>query len=231
MAEHRDKKKGLVGIEHPVFDATIRWCLSFEEKISALTVDENTPCTLLGTVEWHDLGRILKADKNVAEGYPGVTAFEEKLVLLQNGIPCSLKQLEQGSIKARLSLEFSIPHSEQRLFRDSNWKNIDRLAVVDMVKDIQREITAGKVGDTTVVSLVCRRAQPEYFRQRSMKYKAALALARGVRVDAIPQNLADHYVAKDIINKKQYLTYGTRTKLSLHSEAGQLIGQHITHLC
>ncbi len=64
-----------------------------------------------------------------------------------------------------------------------------------------------------------------------MKYKAALALARGVRVDPIPQNLADHYVAKDIINKKQYLTYGTRTKLSLHSEAGQLIGQHITHLC
>lgn len=231
MAEQvQDNKSTLTAEEFPVFDATIRWCLSFDKRISMLQVSEATPCTLLGTIEWHNLSQILRADINETEGHPGVAALEEKLVLLQDGIPCTLQQLEQGDVKARLSLEFSRPHSEQRLFRDSNWENIDKLPIVAMVRTLQGDIAAGKESDTTVVSLTCMRAQPGYFRQRSMKYKAALALARGVGVDAIPQSVANHYVAKDIINKKQYLTYGTRTRFSLHSGTDNLVGQHITHL-
>lgn len=215
----------------PVFDATIRWCLSFNDKISFLTIDEDTPCILRGMIEWHDLGKILENHDDSTMVHPGVAALEEKMVLLEDGIPCSLRQLEEGVIKARLSLEFSLPHSEQKVFRDSGWNDIDKLPIVDMVCSIQQKIKAGAIDDTTVVSLTCGRAKPSYFGQRSMKYKAALALARGVNIDAISQNIANHYVARDIINRKEYLVFGTRTKLSLHSGSGELVGHHISHLC
>ncbi|BHH82890.1 hypothetical protein [Desulforhopalus sp. 52FAK] len=215
----------------PVFDATIRWCLSFNNKLSFITINEDTPCILRGMIEWHDLGKILENQEDCTIVHPGVVALEEKMVLLEDGIPCTLRQLQEGAIKARLSLEFSLPHSEQKVFRDSGWDDIDTLAIVDMVCSIQKKIKAGSIDDTTVISLACGRAKPSYFRQRSMKYKAALALARGVSIDAIPQNIVNHYVARDIINKKEYLVYGTRTRLCLHSGSGELVGHHISHLC
>lgn len=218
-------------IDAPVFDATIRWCISFTEKLSSLTLAEDTPCTLLGMIEWHNLKKILDSHEIEADMSPGLVALEEKMVLLEDGIPCSLKQLEEGTIKAKLSLEFSLPHSAQKVFSDSSWADIDKLPIVDMVRTIQQKILKGDIADSTVVSLACRRAKPGYFRQRSMKYKAALAFSRGVSVDAIPQNVANHYVAKDIINRREYLVFGTRTKLSLHSGSGELIGLHISHLC
>lgn len=227
----RNNQQAFGKTDSPVFDATIRWCLSFNEKLSCLTINDDTPCILRGMIEWHDLGKILENQDDRTMVQPGVVALEEKMVLLEDGIPCSLRQLEEGSIKARLSLEFSLPHSEQKVFRDSSWNDIDKLPIVDMVRLIQTKIKAGTTGDTTVVSLACGRAKPTYFGQRSMKYKAALAIARGVSIDAISQNTANHYVARDIINKKEYLVFGTRTKLSLHSGSGELVGHHISHLC
>lgn len=215
----------------PIFDATIRWCLSFADMLSTITVCDKTPCTLRGMIEWHDLHEILKSEKENDLVFPVVTGLEEKLVLLEDGIPCTLQQLEEGSVKACLSLEFSIPHKSQKIFRSSNWNDIDKLPVISMVKKMQAKIASGAIVDTNIVSLACRNATPGYFRQRSMKYKAALALARGVRIDSIPEHVAQHFVARDIINKKEYLEFGTRTKLSLHSDGGKLVDHHISHLC
>ena len=99
-----------------------------------------------------------------------------------------------------------------------------------MVRSIQKNIILEQSTDTKVVSLACTAASPGYFRECSLKYKAALALARGVSLEHIPQSEANHYVAKEIINKKEYLKYGTRTKLSLHCGSGVLVGHHIRHL-
>ena len=75
------------------------------------------------------------------------------------------------------------------------------MPVIDMVRSIQKKIIFEKTKDTTIVSLACRTADPESFRQRSLKYKAGLALARGLSLEDIPQSEANHYVAKDIINE------------------------------
>lgn len=217
--------------DQPVFDATIRWCLVFHENISGIELSAETPCTLLGMIEWHDLNKILKNNFDDTSVHPRIIALEEKMVLLENGIPCSLEQLEEGSVKARLSLEFSLPHSEQKVFRDSRWNDIDTLPIIKMVRSIQRKIVGGMLADTKVVSLTCRSAKAGHFRQRTLKYKAALAFTRGVSLDAVSQSAANHYVAKDIINKKEYLIQGARTRLCLHSGSGELVDHHIAHLC
>ncbi|MFT5728396.1 MAG: hypothetical protein ACI8PB_002550 [Desulforhopalus sp.] len=123
----------------PVYDATIYWCLSFLDNLDLIDVDENTPCTVLGTVEWHDLNKIVNDVDIPVEFHPQIAAIEEKVVLLEHGIPCTLRQLEEGSIKARLVLEFSLPHSDKVVFRDSSWSDIDRLPIVEMVSAIQKD--------------------------------------------------------------------------------------------
>lgn len=214
----------------PVYDATIHWCLSFFDDLSVIEINENTPCTLLGTVEWHNLNDIVNNIATPEEFYPQIAAIEERVVLLEDGIPCTLKQLEEGSIKARLVLEFSFPHSEKEVFRDSSWNDIDQLPIVVMVRAIQKDILSKKTKDATIVSLACGRAKSGLFRQRGLKYKAALAVARGVSPNEISQKLANQYVAKDILNKKEYLKFGARTQLSLQSGTGELVGCHISHL-
>lgn len=215
----------------PVYDATIYWCLSFFDNLDIIDVNEKTPCILLGTVEWHDLNKIVDDVDTPVEFHPQIAAIEEKIVLLEHGIPCTLGQLEEGSIKARLVLEFSLPHSDNVVFRDSSWSDIDRLPIVEMVSAIRNDIITQKIKGTKIVSLACGRAMPGPFRQHSLKYKAALAFARGVTLDEIPQNLVNQYIAKDILNKKKYLEFGARTKLSLQSGSGEVVGCHISHLC
>jgi hypothetical protein len=214
-----------------VYDATIHWCISFVDNIALIDINKNTPCTLLGTVEWHDLNKIVNDIDTSAGFHPQIAAIEEKVVLLEDGIPCTLKQLEEGSVKARLVLEFSLPHSDKEVFRDSSWSDIDQLPIVEMVKAIQVDIISQKTKATRIVRLACGRAQPGPFRQRSLKYKAALAIARGVSLDEIPQKMANRYLVKDILNKKEYLKFGARTQLSLQTDAGELVGCHISHLC
>ncbi len=141
---------------------------------------------------------------------------------MNENTPCTLRQLEEGSINGRLVLEFSLPHSDKVVFRDSSWSEIDRLPIVEMVSSIQKDIISQKIKGTKIVSLACGRAMPGLFRQHSLKYKAALAFARGVTLDEIPGNLANQYVAKDILNRKKYLEFGARTKLSLQSGTGRL---------
>jgi len=40
-----------------VYDATIHWCVCFTDNLALIDVNKITPCTLLGTVEWHDLNK------------------------------------------------------------------------------------------------------------------------------------------------------------------------------
>ena len=91
----------------PLFDATIRWCLSFENNLSSIDVCDNTPCILRGMIEWHNLTQIInnKTDSS-CEIHQRVAAMEERLVLLEDGIPCTLGLLEEGAVKAYLLLEF-----------------------------------------------------------------------------------------------------------------------------
>lgn len=213
-----------------VFDATIRWCLLFQDNISELKVSLDSPCTLLGMIQWHNLSRIMNQNSEVSAN-PQLAALEEKMVLLEDGIPCTLRQLQEGSIKARLLLEFSLPHLEQKVFRDSTWEDIHCDRVEEMIVSFQDKIKKGETFDTRVIRLACKKVQPGGFAQRSLKYKAALALAKGVALDEIPSTLANRYAAQDIINKKEYLIMGARTKFSLHSETGEVVDQQITHLC
>ncbi len=64
----------------PIYDATIHWCLSFHKNLDLIDVNENTPCTLLGTVEWHDLNKIVNGIDGPGEFHPQIAAIEEKVV-------------------------------------------------------------------------------------------------------------------------------------------------------
>lgn len=215
--------------QEPVFDATIRWCLLFEDDISKLKISLDTPCTLLGMIEWHELSKIMNQSKSVDK--IEIDALEEKMVLLEDGIPCTLRHLQEGSIKARLLLEFSVPHSEREVFRDSTWEDIHCDQVKEIIRIFQDKIHNGKTPDTRMIRLACKKVRPGGFAQRSLKYRAALALAKGVGLDEISLNQANRYAAQDIINKKEYLVMGARTRFSLQSESGEIIDQQITHLC
>jgi hypothetical protein len=215
-----------------MYDATIHWCLSFAENLSSLSLSPLTSCTLRGMAEWHDLSRMLSENgDSFSTMYSHFAPVEEKKVHLADGIPCTLLELEEGRISARLMLEISLPHAEQKIYRDSSWNSIGKQSLVEMLGTLQEQILAGKIKDTKIVSLACKKVNSIFLLQRSLKFRAALATARGVGISEIPENLANLYAARDIINKKEYLVFGTRTKLSLYTAQGKVVDQHVCHLC
>lgn len=209
-------------------DATVHWCLIFERRLSRLVIDDETPCTLNGTVVWQNLDSYLEGslspnragwttDENIEETGPG------------GGITCTLGELRKGKINARLALEFTPENATGDIRRNLSWSDIADIPLRVLLKTLQKKVLSNKMKDTSVVSLARFNRKNGYIGQRSLKYTAALAAARGVPLGAIPRDQVYKYLVREIVDKKEYVRHGSKARIVLYNGAGEIVTRRTFH--
>lgn len=219
----------LVFAEDPImqdsaYDAIIQWCLIFAKPLSQVELVDSTSCTLHGMVIWQNLDPFLREDFS-GELAPGEACkdFGEDGAVVQGGITCTLGELRTGKVKARLSLEFSPENKKQKVLRNVCWQDIGSTPLKPWLKSMQDQIREKKRVDSEVVCLVGLGQRTGYVWERSLKYKTALAAARGVSVNEIPLAQVYRFVAREIVDKKEYVGRGTSARVDMYNEKGELV--------
>ncbi len=211
-----------------IYDALVQWGLVFSQPLSHIVIEESTACTLHGVIARQNLNVFLgdEASPHSLEN-PVVSAFHEDSALVYDGIPCTLGELQRGRIKARLSLEFSPENQGKQPFkvqRDVSWREIARTALIPWLQNLQRQILEKKCGDGHMVCLNGLVKKSGYIGERSLKYKAALAAARGVSIDEIPASHVHRALVRELIDRKEYVRHGGTATVALYNEREEIVG-------
>jgi hypothetical protein len=218
-------------MQDSAFDALIQWCLIFNKPLSQIELVDSTPCTLHGMVVWQNLDDFLCED--FSEGLiadPVLEDFGADGSVVQGGITSTLGQLRKGKVKARLTLEFSPENKKQKVLRNVSWQDIAGTPLKPWLKTLQNQIREEKRADSAIAPLAGLSRRSGYFCERSLKYKAALAAARGVSVNEIPLGQVYRFLAREIVDKKEYVGRGGSARVALYNEQGELVTTSIMTL-
>ncbi len=210
-----------------VFDARVQWCLVFAQPLSQLTIDDSTPCTLHGAIVRQKLNAFLGEDVHYFERNLVISSFDEDSSVVCDGIPCTLGELQQGKVEARLILEFSPENQEDnssKVLRDASWKDIARTALIPWLITIQKQIREKKRDDGKSINLDGLVKKSGYIGERSLKYKAALAAARGVSLHEIPSSHVSQALVRELVDKKEYIRHGSTATVALYNGRGEIVG-------
>lgn len=214
-------------MQDTAFDALIQWCLIFREPLSRIELVDSTPCTLHGMVVWQNLGAFLREDFDIE---PALEDFDTDGSIVERGITCTLGELRTGKVKARLTLEFAPENKKQKVLRDVSWQDIAGTPLKPWLKTLQNLVLEQKRADSEVVPLAGLSRRSGYFCERSLKYKAALAAARGVSVNEIPLAQVYQFLAREIVDKKEYVGRGESARVALYNDKGELVTTSIMKL-
>lgn len=206
------------------FDATIQWCLIFDQPLSQVSINDETVCTLQGVVVWQDLSNFLvESNLNGNEQNQLCEVPEEDVSIGQRGISCTIGELRKGKVDARLFLEFTPENDIQNICREVAWNDIARVPLKPFLKALKNKIKNKMMNDTHIIRLDGLAKNTGYLSQRSLKYKAALAAARGVSLGDIPNNQVYNYLIREVVDKKEYVRYGSSAKVLLFNGTGQIV--------
>ncbi|MFH0781147.1 MAG: hypothetical protein V2B20_04215 [Pseudomonadota bacterium] len=211
-----------------IFDALVQWGLVFAQPLSHIVIDESTPCTLHGVIVRQNLNVFLGEEasphslRNTA-----APLLHEDSALVYDGIPCTLGELQHGQIKARLSLEFT-PESQRmqpyKVLRDASWREIARTALIPWLISLQQQILEKKYDDGYMICLDGLVKKSGYIGERSLKYKVALAAARGVPIHEIPSSHVHQALVRELIDRKEYVRHGGTATVALYNEREEIVG-------
>jgi hypothetical protein len=215
-------------MEKNIFDAMIQWCLVFPEPLSQVAIEEATACTLHGLIVRQRLDAYLGGEVgDQATRQRALSRFNEDSALIIDGISCTLGELQSGQVEARLILEF-IPENQaghsRKVLRDATWRDIVHLPLIPWLTTIQQQIREKKREDGKSICLDGLVKKSGYIGERSLKYKAALAAARGVPLDEISSVLVRQTVVRELVDKKEYIRHGSTATLAMYNGRGEIVG-------
>ncbi len=214
------------------FDAGLQWCLTFEKELSIIRLEENTTCILHGGILWQNLtegpetsGRGLSLTKNEIPGNG------DDYGVIHPGIYTTLGELLRGKVDAQLSLEYTAENKYQQISRNISWERISQTPLNAFLKTVRRKILDGSMPDSKTVLLGRITSNSCVYEQKSLKYKAALAAARGVSLGDIPADQVNNYLVRELLDKKQYILSGSVAKLSLYNGLGEVVASKMITVC
>lgn len=206
-------------------DANIEWCLTFNDNLSKIEIEDDTPCVLHGRIVWQDLTCFKEkcaSGGKCLENQLSVFCNNDSGVI-QNGISSTIGELREGTMNARLTLEYLAENNHQQVSRNISWNKVAQAPLKPFIKTIQRKIFDGRLPDEKTVVFSGFTHNSSFFEQKSLKYKAALAAARGVPISDIPQSMVHDYLVKEVIDRKEYIGNGSDAKFSLFNGYGEIV--------
>jgi hypothetical protein len=211
-----------------IFDAMVQWCLVFSEPLSQVAIEDATACTLHGVIVRQRLDAFLGGDVgNHTQMKQALSQFGKDSALINDGITCTLGELQGGQVEARLTLEFS-PENQgscpSKVLRDATWRDIARLPLIPWLIAIQKQIRDKKREDGKNICLHGLVKKSGYIGERSLKYKAALAAARGVPLDEISSAHVHRTLVRELVDKKEYIRHGSTATVALYNGRGEIVG-------
>jgi hypothetical protein len=148
--------------------------------------------------------------------------------MVVEGIPCTLGALQRGQVEARLSLEFATENCKkhaEKVLRQVTWRDMERTTLISRLQVLQQDIRRGRRDDGKIVCLADLVKKPGYVGERSLKYQAALAAARGVSLPEIPASRVYRALVRALIDKKEYIRHGSTATVALYNGRGEVVGR------
>lgn len=205
-------------------DATIHWCLVFDQPLSQVVIEDETPCALHGLILWQNLNMFLAENQEAHGKEVKLTELNGKNTsLIEKGISSTIGELRNGKVNARLTLEFSPANESRNILRNICWQDIAEVPLKPLLTAIKKKIMAKNPPDANIVSLAGLLKSSGYLGERSFKYKVALAAARGVPLKEIPLKHVYTHLACEIVDKKEYIRRGSSAKVSLYNSLGEIV--------
>lgn len=213
-------------------DADLQWCLSFEKKLSHIECADHTPCILHGRIFWSSLTEDLNRIESARSPQGKLKSqIRDDSAMIESGIYTTLGDLISGTIAAQLTLEYTAENRYQQIYRNISWGKICHIPLKTYIKTVQGKITKGTLPDTKTVIFSRNTSKSGVQSQKGLKYKAALAVARGVPLADISQNQVNSYLAREVPSKKQYIKSGSHARLSLYNGHGEVVESKIIVAC
>jgi hypothetical protein len=221
MAERKNRDCAGADIQRPP-EASIHWCLLFAEPLSQVLIEDDTLCTLQGLILWQNLSTFLGEHHR---------DFDEQMVagdefpVVQSSIECTIGQLRKGKVNQRLILELSMENETKNILRDVSWHDVVDMPLKQFLKGIKKKIHDKLMKDTHIVSLAGFTKESGYIGQQSLRYKVALAKARGVSSNEMPLNETCKHLIQEISYKKEYIRQGCSARVSLYNGVGDVVSR------
>jgi hypothetical protein len=215
-----------MNVQKHIFDALVQWCLVFDQPLSRIAINDSTCCSLHGMIEWQNLNSILSARTETEAGQRerAMAIFDRDSTIVADGIFCTLGELQEGRVKARLLLEVTGENSGSRVVRDISWRDIAKAPLQPWLLAVQEQIREHRRDDGRTVSLSGLVKSAGYLNERSLKYTAALAASRGMPLGEVPLAHVQRAVIHELINRKEYIGRGNIATLALYNDLGEIIG-------
>ncbi len=209
-----------------IFDALVQWCLIFDEPLSRIAIEDSTCCSLHGMIEWQNLDSFLieRTQAEASQRKRVLATFDQDSVVVDDGIFCTLGELQEGRVKARLILEVSAENRERRIVRDISWRDIAKAPLKSWLLTLQEQIREHRREDGRTISLTGLVKSSGFLSERSLKYTAALAAIRGVSLGEVPLAHVHRDVVHELINRTEYIGRGSIATLALYNDLGEIIG-------
>lgn len=209
-----------------IFDALVQWCLIFDQPLSRITIEDSTCCSLHGMIEWQNLDAFLteKTQAEAGRRERTLATFDQDSAVVDDGIFCTLGELQEGRVKARLILEVSAENRGRKIVRDISWRDIAKAPLKSWLLTLQEQIREHRREDGRTISLTGLIKSSGYLSERSLKYTAALAAIRGVSLGEVPLAHVHRAVVNELINRKEYIGQDSIATLALYNDLGEIIG-------
>lgn len=216
---------GCKGQRNSLFSAFVDWCLVFERPLSKIVLDLDTCCTLKGMITWQNLNSFLVPSLQSTYGETDECAMGAGCVssIIHEGISCRLGELQAGTVKARLTLAYEPEHRFHDVFRDIVWHSLPDRDIFSWLTKKQEKIWNGLCKDSKALSLASFFKGTGMFQGNGLKYRAALAAARGLSLHEVPTIHVYELLAREAVDRKEYLRYGSKAKISLYNSQGELV--------
>lgn len=201
---------------------TIRWCLVFQRPFSSIALREDTPVTLEGMIGWQNLSQMTKPGPNVVDFHEIVIDAKDRS-LLEEGILCTLGELASGGVRARFSLEFLAEDEKSARSKELHWQGIGSKRFLSALKEYQRKVSTQKVGEETRIPLDRFIRPSDSLEEKRIKYRAALAVARGVSITEIPLDHVSRHISRDLNDRSDLVIVGSRAKAALYNSKDEVV--------
>lgn len=200
----------------------IRWCLVFEHPFSSIDLKEDTVVTLEGMIGWQNLSQMTKQGSSVT-GFYEMAVDSHDRSLLEEGIRCTLGELASGAVRARFSLEFLSHDQKTARNKELRWQGIGSKRFLSALKKYQRKVSTQNGGEETRIPLDRFIRPADSLEEKRIKYRAALAIARGVPIAEIPLDHVSQHMSRETNNRSELVIVGSKAKAALYNSKDEVV--------
>ena len=199
------------------------WGINFSGPLSEIEISDKTRCTVQGLFILGGADSVYAREQEVCrfgESQKGFRNSEYQQDV--NGIDCSLGALAHGDVEAVLTV-VSKTDKDSRIFCRLNLQGIDFREIVPWLKDKQEKILENCSIDTEFIALGEYTRFQKNIANRHLKYKVALAAARGVTPEDIPVSHIEKAFEAENLNYRRFIPVGSGAVISLRDSKGRIV--------